>query len=57
MKITQNIKMNIILVWRTYLINSGPYDYEKEHVRTTNHLSDKENKMFAGKVIKDMNGT
>ena len=41
----------------SYLINSGPYDYEKEHVRTTNHLSDKENKMFAGKVIKDMNGT
>ena len=41
----------------SYLINSGPYDYEKEHVKTTNHLSDKENKMFADKVIKDMNGT
>jgi len=40
----------------SYLINSGPYDYEKEHVRTTNHLSDKENKLFADKVIKDMNG-
>tara|TARA_B100000497_G_C7691413_1_gene420493 strand:+ start:578 stop:1264 length:687 start_codon:yes stop_codon:yes gene_type:complete len=41
----------------SYLVNSGPYDYEKEHVKTTNHLSDKENKMFADKVIKDMNGT
>jgi hypothetical protein len=41
----------------SYLINSGPYDFEKEHAKTTNHLSEKENKMFADKVVKDMNGT
>ena len=41
----------------SYIINSGPYDYEKEHVKTTNHLSDEENKLFAERVLKDMNGT
>ena len=41
----------------SYIINSGPYDYEKEHAKTTNHLSDEENKLFAERVLKDMNGT
>lgn len=39
----------------SYLINSGPYDYETEHVNTTNHLSDNENILFAEKVLKDLN--
>ncbi len=39
------------------IINSGPYDYEKEHVKSTNHLSDEENKLFAERVLKDMYGT
>ena len=41
----------------SYIINSGPYDYEKEHAKTTNHLAEKENKLFAERVLKDMNGT
>jgi len=41
----------------SYIINSGPYDYEKEHSKTTNHLSDKENKLFAERVLKDLNGS
>ena len=41
----------------SYMINSGPYDYEKEHLKTTNHLSDEENKLFAERVLKDMYGT
>ncbi len=39
------------------MINSGPYDYEKEHIKSTNHLSDEENKLFAERVLKDMYGT
>jgi len=35
-------------------INSGPYDFEKEHVKSTNHLSTKENKVFANKVVEDI---
>ena len=38
------------------LINSGPYDYESEFVRTTNHLSLKDNLRFADKVLSDLNG-
>jgi hypothetical protein len=37
-----------------YLINSGPYDYEKEFQTTTNHLTDKENYTFAKRVIEDL---
>jgi len=37
-----------------YLINSGPYDYEKEFLATTNHLSDTENYNFAMRVIDDL---
>ena len=37
-----------------HLINSGPYDFEIEQVRTTNHLSDDENHTFANKVIEDL---
>ena len=37
------------------MINSGPHDYEKENVKSTNHLSDEENKIFASRVIKDLN--
>ena len=37
-----------------YLINSGPYDYEKEVQTTTNHLTDKENYTFAKRVIEDL---
>ena len=37
-----------------YYINSGPHDYEKEHVKSTNHLSIKENKIFANKVVEDI---
>jgi hypothetical protein len=36
------------------MINSGPHDYEKEHVKSTNHLSEKENKIFASRVIKEI---
>ena len=39
------------------MINSGPHDYEKEKVKSTNHLSDEENKLFAERVLKDINGT
>ena len=37
-----------------HLINSGPYDYEKECLRSTNHLTDKENYTFAKRVIEDL---
>ena len=37
-----------------YLINSGPYDYEKKHLNTTNHLSDTENYTFAMRVVDDL---
>ena len=37
-----------------HLIKSGPYDYEKEGICTTNHLSDDENQAFATKVIEDL---
>ena len=34
-------------------INSGPYDFESIQVRTTNHLSDNDNVLFAKKVLDD----
>jgi hypothetical protein len=37
------------------MINSGPHDYEKECINSTNHLSEKENKIFASRVIRDIN--
>ena len=37
------------------IINSGPYDYEKEYVNSTNHLSDEGNYLFAKRVLKDIN--
>ena len=37
-----------------HLIKSGPYEFEKEQVSTTNHLSNDENYAFATKVIEDL---
>ena len=34
-------------------IGGNAYDYENEHVKTTNHLSDLENKLFAERVLRD----
>lgn len=34
-------------------INSGPYDYESEQVKTTNHLSKTNNYLFAKRVLND----
>ena len=39
------------------LINSGPYDYESELVKTTNHLSFEDNLRFSERVLNDLNGT
>ncbi len=38
-----------------YLIQSGPYMYENEKVNNTNHLSVRDNNLFAKKVFNDLN--
>ena len=35
-------------------VNSGPYDFEKEHFKATNHLSLKENYEFAERAYNDL---
>lgn len=37
-----------------YLIQSGPYDYENERCKNTNHLTVNDNKLFADRVLKDL---
>lgn len=36
------------------IINSGPHDYQKENVKTSNHLSVEENKLFAKRVLREI---
>ena len=35
-------------------VNSGPYDFEKEHFKATNHLSLNENIKFAEQVYNEL---